>query len=397
MMRILLVSDETGSPENTGFRLRLANTARGLASIATLDWLILPRDASTTPLAPADVTCVVHTSPLFLRSRVRTIGRYATCSDPGRIARIDAASTVAHLDLPAGRYDAIWFAHLDLFHALGLVLRSRADVVVLDFDNLESMRMEHERVLATTVAHLPRAARLRLDGRRWRRAEERGADTADLAYVCSEIDRVRIGRGVRVFPNGANRPDASYHPRPDPGPILLFVGSLSYEPNADAVEHFADHVLPRIRARVPDATFRVVGRNAPERVRRLATRPGIELIGEVASISPQFAEAALSVVPIRFGGGTRIKILDSFAHSVPVVTTAVGCEGIEAAPGEHLLVADTPEQFADACTALLTDAARRALLAQNGRSLFERAYGWTRIREGVASEVLSAVAATRGE
>lgn len=394
-MRILLVSDETGSPENTGFRLRLANTARGLAGIATLEWLILPRDPSTTPLVPPDVACLLHESPLILRSRARSIRRYVTGSDPWRIARIDPASTMAHLDLPSCRYDVIWFAHLDLYRSLGPALQSRTDVVVVDLDNLESMRMEHERALATSLAGLPRALRLRLDGGRWRRAEQRSADTANLAYVCSDIDRVRLGRRVRVFANGANEPDATYQPNPDPAPILLFVGSLSYDPNADAVEYFADLVLPRIRAQVPDATFRVVGRNAPERIRRLAARPGIEVIGEVASISPQLAEAALTVVPIRYGGGTRIKILDAFAHSIPVVTTAVGCEGIEAVHGEHVLVADTTEHFADACVALLTDAARRTYLAQNGRSLFERTYGWARIREGMASDVLSAMGAAR--
>jgi glycosyltransferase involved in cell wall biosynthesis len=165
------------------------------------------------------------------------------------------------------------------------------------------------------------------------------------------------------------------------------VGLLTYEPNRDAAAFFARQVMPLIRAEVPGARFRVVGRYGAEGIRALRGLPAVEFAGEVPDVGPELAAAALSVVPIRFGGGTRIKILESFAHGVPVVSTTVGCEGLDVVDGRHLLVADRPAELAAACCRLLAGEELRERISAEAHTLWEQRYRWTTIAPAVARVV----------
>ena len=208
-----------------------------------------------------------------------------------------------------------------------------------------------------------------VDEGRWRRLEREIATSGAAVVVCSELDRDRLGRpNVWVVPNGYERAAQSPAPtdlgpaRPT-GPVLILVGLLTYEPNRDAAAFFATQILPHVRRHRPEAQFHVVGRYDSEAdLDPWRGLPGVKVLGEVADVPTQLAAADIAVVPIRFGGGTRIKILEAFAHRLPVVSTTVGCEGLGVVDGEHLLVADDPVAFAAACVRLTEDAALRARL-----------------------------------
>lgn len=166
-------------------------------------------------------------------------------------------------------------------------------------------------------------------------------------------------------------------PRPNPGPAIMTLGTLHYPPNADGIRWFVDDVLPLVRARIPDATLTIVGKNPPaDLLRRAQHDPAVTVTGYVPSLTPYMAAAGTLVVPVRAGGGMRVRILEAFACAMPVVTTTVGLEGIDAVPGRDVLVADTPADFADAVVRLLQDDALNRRLAAAGRALVTAVYDW---------------------
>jgi len=224
----------------------------------------------------------------------------------------------------------------------------------------------------------------------WRKLRAREADAcrlADLTIAVSEDDRRRleaVAPGIRAtsIPTGV---DTNYFTpngcteRPD---RLVFSGSMDWHPNEDAVLHFADAILPRIRAEIPGVTLTVVGRNPTARLREIALRAEIIVTGTVEDVRPSIAEAAVYVVPLRAGGGTRLKIFEALAMAKPVVSTTVGAEGLALEPGRHFVAADDPRDFADAVVGLLRDPQRRNALGQAGRDLVEAHYSWpTVVRE----------------
>jgi glycosyltransferase involved in cell wall biosynthesis len=219
----------------------------------------------------------------------------------------------------------------------------------------------------------------------WRKLRRREADAcrrASLTIAVSEDDRQRLlelapGARITATPTGV---DTSYFVQNGFTPRasqMVFCGSMDWHPNEDAVFHFADNILPRIRAEVPDAALTVVGRNPSGRLRDLAAnRAGITVTGTVEDVRPSVGEAAVYVVPLRAGGGTRLKILEALSMSKAVVSTTVGAEGLALESGRHFIAADDPGHFADEVVALLRNPERRARLGQEGRSLVETQNSW---------------------
>lgn len=159
---------------------------------------------------------------------------------------------------------------------------------------------------------------------------------------------------------------------------ILTMGTLYYPPNADGIRWFLREVLPLVRQKLPNVTLTIVGKNPPKDFVRLAEDPesGASVTGFVEELDPYFAKSALMVIPVRAGGGMRVRILEAFARAMPVVTTTVGLEGIDALPGQDVLVADTPSSFATSVIQLLQDKALQDKLAANGRRLVESRYDW---------------------
>jgi len=218
----------------------------------------------------------------------------------------------------------------------------------------------------------------------WRKLRAREADAcrrADLTIAVSADDRRRleaIAPGIRAvaIPTGVDT--AYFAPNGDSerADRLVFSGSMDWHPNEDAVAYFADAILPRIRADVPGVSLTVVGRNPSARLREIASRTGICVTGTVDDVRPSMAEAAVYVVPLRAGGGTRLKIFEALAMAKAVVSTTVGAEGLALEPGRHFVAADDPRDFADAVVGLLRDPQRRGALGRAGRDLVETYYSW---------------------
>jgi len=165
---------------------------------------------------------------------------------------------------------------------------------------------------------------------------------------------------------------------------LLFVGVMAYPPNADAVVHFCKSILPLIRRAIPEVRLTVVGHAPPMEVQTLASSGEVSVTGFVNDPIPYYAGASVCVVPLRAGGGTRLKILEAMALGRPVVTTSIGCEGLDVTDGEHLLIGDTAADFAQQVVRLLSEQELRNRIVVAARSLVEKRYDWTIIADKLA-------------
>lgn len=210
--------------------------------------------------------------------------------------------------------------------------------------------------------------------------------------VCKEADRRFFVPGARhkvfVVPNGI-RSFPPCDPADEAPGEILFVGSLEYPPNIDAATWFVREILPRIQVRQPAARFVICGVRPKEAALRLHNGADVVVAGSVPDLEPYYRRAALVAVPMRLGGGTRIKVLEALAHGKALVTTSIGAEGLSLGSGEALEIADGPDAFADACVRLLGDAAARRRLAENGRARVLERYEW----DAVLARSLEAVLA----
>jgi sugar transferase (PEP-CTERM/EpsH1 system associated) len=246
--------------------------------------------------------------------------------------------------------------------------------------------VEHQiwRRIANVERRLWRRAVLDIEARKVRWAERRACAAADLVVAVSDDDRHQLqalapGSRCVAIPTGV---DTSYF-RPSTASEtpnrLVFTGSMDWYPNEDAILFFVEEILPRIRAEIPDATLSVVGRNPSARLRAVAESAGVIVTGTVEDIRPFVHDAALYVVPLRAGGGTRLKIFEALAMGKAVVSTRVGAEGLALTPGRDVALADQPDTFARTVVALLREPARRRALGAAGRLLVQRRYSWEQV------------------
>jgi glycosyltransferase involved in cell wall biosynthesis len=194
-----------------------------------------------------------------------------------------------------------------------------------------------------------------------------------------EMQRLAPDARVHVIPTGVDGTFFDCRSNGDvatESPILTFVGAMSYPPNIAAVLTFVNEVLPLVRQQYPEVRFTIVGRDPHERIRALASTPGVEVTGFVPDVRPYLAEASVVVVPMVSGSGIKNKVMEAFAMGRPVVATSLGVEGVEAEPGRDLLVADEPAAFADAVVRLITDANLAARVGAAARNLVEERYTW---------------------
>ena len=220
--------------------------------------------------------------------------------------------------------------------------------------------------------------------------EARHAARFDHCLAVSDIEAQRLrdvaaGTAVSLVPNGVDT--AALRPLPEAaaGKRLIFVGHMRYPPNIDAVRFLARHILPALRARIPEARLTVVGEGTPRVLREFAGRDDMDLVGLASSPLPYYQNAHVAVVPLRAGGGTRLKILEAMALGRPVVSTTLGCEGLAVEDGKHLLIANDAEGFAAAVARVFTDRALASRLTLQARALVESNYDWASIAERLLS------------
>jgi glycosyltransferase involved in cell wall biosynthesis len=290
-----------------------------------------------------------------------------------------------------------------LRHRLGQLLESESfDLVHLDSLDLSAFLPMLEHLPVACVHHnlesellRRRAIQERNPLTRWlvgqqallQEAEERRwCDRIAVNVMVSDRDRELLqeavpGATAEVVPNGVDT--EHFKPVYDGADGLVFVGSTGWYPNRDALEFFSSEILPKVRERRPDVRARWIGGATDAEIRRFDALHGIELTGYVEDIRPLVQRAACYVVPLRVGGGTRLKILDAWAMGKAVVSTAVGCEGLTATHDDNIMIAGDAESFAAAVLTVLEDRELRTRLGRSARSTAATTYSWDAIGKGL--------------
>lgn len=368
-------------PVDRGKRLRVESLVRSVASRCDVDAVVLWADGerSVRPFPPdVNVRRWQWLGPAPrppLRSAVDLVGRAV----PWQTAVHDWSAVGRAVASWPDDYDLVWFGALD--HAVRLRTLRTVRRAVVDCDDVETEKL---RAFLATPRRPgePRVDRLqrRVELPLWARLQRHAVRHADAVLVCSELDRTRLtsatrsGRAdVAVVPNTYRGPE---QPVPRAGSLevrVLVVANYGTDQNVDAAAFAVNQVLPLLRRAVPGAVLRLVGR-APERIAFLAPADGLHVIGPVDDLGPELAAATVVLVPIRYGGGTRLKILEAFAHGAPVVSTKAGAEGLDVVDGEHLLLGDEPGELVEALCRVVADPALRARLAAGGQALWRDRY-----------------------
>ncbi len=215
---------------------------------------------------------------------------------------------------------------------------------------------------------------------------------ADCEAMSTMVDPSHIS----VVPTGVDLSKYRYDPNARPSrPLVVFTGSMDWEPNIDGVEFFCKEVWPLVLAKVPEARFRVVGRDPHPRVKKLASS-SVEITGTVPSIVDHLREAAVFAVPLRIGGGTRIKIYEGMAMGKATVSTTIGAEGLDVQHGRDILLEDTPPAFADAIVTFLQDEGVRGRY-EAAAAATARKYDWAVIAQRFVEVLQKTIAAAAGE
>jgi sugar transferase (PEP-CTERM/EpsH1 system associated) len=223
-----------------------------------------------------------------------------------------------------------------------------------------------------------------LEQRRLRRYEPALVARAAATLVVAEPDRRAIGHPrVRVVPNGVDLEAFPYVTTGRTPGRIVFAGNLGYFPNVDAARWLVEDILPAVRARVPDASVHLAGARPTGVVRRLAMRPGVSLVADVAAMAPEIASGAVTIIPMRSGSGLQNKVLEAMAVGTPVVTTPQVAGALLVRDGEHVLLGETAPELATAAASLLANPERARSLAEAARALVTRHYGWEASAHGV--------------
>jgi glycosyltransferase involved in cell wall biosynthesis len=274
---------------------------------------------------------------------------------------------------------------------------ARRPVCRLDLDDLESRTAQRLAELHAANGDEARAYLERAEAAKYERLEDAWLPRFDAVYTAGGADRAALAG--RYGPQGrfVHAPNAVRVPAEAPPPVarrdatgpftLVFVGTLNYYPNEDAALLLCRDVLPLLRERAGgrrEVRLVIAGALPSPPVRTLAGVPGVVVAADVPDLAPLYAAADLVVAPLRAGGGTRIKILEAFAHNRPVVATTVGAEGIDARHGEHLLIADSPLALADACLRLMERPEEAAAMARRAFDLVRSAHAIDHVRRIIA-------------
>ncbi len=277
------------------------------------------------------------------------------------------------------QFDLVQFELLSMSYYVNYIKNIPA---ILNEHNFEAMR--YHRGIQTEKCSLKHKVLKMADYFRLKRYEIKISKRFDEVFHVSEIDIKHLHKydptiRTTVIPNGVDLSYFKPQKSSEEEHSLVFSGSMFYQPNIDAMLYFYNDIFPLIVKDFSDVKLYIVGQKPPQEILALREHPGVVVTGFVEDARPYIARANVYVCPIRIGGGSRLKLLDAMAMGKAIVSTSVGCEGLDVEQDRHLLIADTPDVFASKVNRLLTDEKLKDHLESEGRILTEQKYGWESI------------------
>jgi glycosyltransferase involved in cell wall biosynthesis len=378
-MRILLLTLVAPNPPDSGPKIKTHYLLRYLSQRHEVTLVSFVRSAAEEAAArELEQFCqAVYTVPMR-RSRARDLGYllaslisarpFLMLRDESRAMRRLLAELLASEQFDLVHADQLNMAQFGMATGLPVVLDEHNAVWTI-FQRLAKQEHGVRRML------------LELEWRRLRRYEGQVCRRCAAVMAVSREDRAALEAAgapdtIPIIPIAVDIAGIQPIQRHPSAQGILSIATMYWPPNIDGVLWFAREVLPLIRRAEPDAPFYIVGARPPEEVQALRLDPTVEVTGYVADPTPYLEASALMVVPLRAGGGMRVKILEALARGIPVVSTTIGAEGIDVRPGQHLLIADEPAAFAEAVVGLLRDRVLADQLAAAGRLHAISHYDW---------------------
>ncbi|WP_420605429.1 TIGR03087 family PEP-CTERM/XrtA system glycosyltransferase [Novosphingopyxis sp.] len=382
-MSVLFVAHRMPWPPDRGDKIRSYHMLRWIAERAPVHVAAFVDQLDDWQYREALEAVTVST---ILEPRIRPMWkagvRALAAHRPVSLAAFDSPTMRRKIDRLVKR-EGIETIHIFSSQMAQYIPKSYRGRVVMDFGDVDSAKFERYGVEGSG----PMAWINRREGRLLAGFEASVADRADASLFVSEAEaalfrarsgaeRVQaVGNGIDLERFDPQNPDiAPLERRPD-GPLIVFTGQMDYRPNIEAARSFAATAMPIIRAGFPDAHFAIVGR-APTAELRSLDKDGVFVTGEVPDTRSWLAAADLVVAPLRIARGVQNKVLEAMAMARPVLASAAAFEGIDAVAGEHLTVAETPEQEARMACQLLADPIRRGALGRAARAHVAAHYRW---------------------
>jgi len=397
-MKILWVKPGKLLPLDTGGKLRTYNILRHLSTqhaVTFLSYYGGSRDSQYEQdiLEHLPGAVSVHGAPAYTSGFERNLDyvRLLTSSVPYSVRRFTSAHVQRLIEdwISAQRFDV---AVCDFLASTLNFPRELAIPVILFQHNVEGLLWRRRAQFETKWLYRLSAM---IEYAKMARFEPRQVRRFHHVLVVSDHDRDAMSgivdrEHITVIPTGVDVTKFRYDPELRPAaPLVVFAGSMDWAPNIDAVEYFCSEIWPRVLAQVPEGRFRIVGRDPHARVRKLVSA-SVEVTGTVPTVVNHFREAAVLVVPLRMGGGTRIKIYEGMALGKATVSTRLGAEGLDVRHGHDLLLADDPPLFAEYVAALLGDEKTRRQF-EAAAAATARKYDWSMVTEHVIAAMRRAV------
>ncbi len=380
--RVLLLTQVLPFPPDSGPKIKTWNVIKYLAREHEVTLVSFVRGDQSAEVAQLQRYCrAVHTVPITRPPVADGVAllRSLVTGQPWMMVRDDRAAMrnlIARLCAET-RFDLV---HADQLNMAQYAERVPGARKVLDAHN--ALWLLYKR-LAATMGPGPRRWLLERDWRLLQRYEGAVCRAFDGVLAVSEEDRAALEEAagqrleVTVIPIAVDVDEVPEVTRAPAAHHLLHIGTMYWPPNIDGMQWFIREAYPLVRQQRPEVVLDVVGARPPEELTRLnGAGLGVNVTGYVKDPQPYLEQAAVFIVPLRAGGGMRVKILEALARGLPLVTTTLGCEGIAVRDGEHVLIADTPEAFAQAVVRLLTDRALADALGRAGRRLIEEVYDY---------------------
>jgi len=389
-MNVLWLSHNVPYPPKTGVLQRNYNLLKQASQLATIHLVA----ASQKPILPIEYDArqisrelgkicknihIIHL-PIHSRKTIRlwTLFKSVFTKDPYSVNVLKSremhrtiTEITSNVEFDIVHFDTIGLA--EYYDDAGTVPK------ILNHHNIESHLMKRRSYIERNIL---KKLYYKIEASKLRKYESRHASRFDINITVSEDDKRLLqqlipGCRIAVVPNGV---DTDYFTKRNKQPVpksLLFVGGMNWYPNRDAILYFCRQIWPLLTKEIPDVSLTVVGAQPPRTLLTLAqTDPRITVTGFVDDVRPYFTNAEVCICPMRDGGGTRLKILDTLSMGTPLVSTTIGCEGIHLTPEQHVLLADTPSQFVGQITRLFHSPELRQKLSREGRTLVERKYSW---------------------
>lgn len=394
--RILAVSPVPPWPPNGGTHHRVASQLRALSTLTGMPVdLVILRAPAAGPSAWFDAVNVVADVPLGPDNRVpgeRMLRAVVFQKPIGIHRRLASAARHAQEMLGDQRYALHWIFKAEIADNW----EPRGVPMIVDLDDIESRKTLAG--MAAVAEQYPKSVRPlvayrdRMSARGWGRLQASAVGRSSGYLVCAQEDADAIpGAPCFVVPNAVvGLPDdAADHPRPDAVTRILLHGTLTYAPNADAVQWLLSEIAPQVWSQEPEIVFQLAGRVSPELVERFKD-DRIEFSGFVPDMLQLVQTAGVVVAPLRYGGGTRVKLIEAAATAAPIVATSIGAEGLPFTPGTDIVIADDAAAFARAIVSLARDPAARRSLGSAARATYVSQMSQDTVTRAVA-EVLDAV------